>query len=168
MTASHDALTPEELAQQWQAEKPPAAGPFANLGAAVVVIAVGTVGVIGSLGLGLGTVRSPAAGTWPFVISLALVALGVALVATARQTTDTEKFTGSSWLVMAGLATMVVFATLIDTIGFEIPAALLAFVWLRFLGRESWRVSVVGSVLMVTAFYLVFVVALGVSIPHLV
>ena len=52
-------------------------------------------------------------------------------------------------------------------IGFEIPAALLCFVWLRFLGRESWRMSVITSLAVVAGFYLVFVAALAVPIPHL-
>jgi putative tricarboxylic transport membrane protein len=88
-------------------------------------------------------------------------------VATARGTTDAERFNRTSWLVLAGLATMVVFVAVISVIGFEIPAALLAFVWLRFLGHESWRTSVVGSLAMVVAFYLIFVAALSVPIPHL-
>ena len=44
---------------------------------------------------------------------------------------------------------------------------LLAFVWLRVLGRESWRTSIIASVAIVAAFYLIFVVALRTSIPHL-
>ena len=62
---------------------------------------------------------------------------------------------------------MVAFVAVIDTIGFEIPSLLLAFVWLRFLGRESWRSSIVTSLCVVVAFYLVFVAALSVPIPHL-
>jgi putative tricarboxylic transport membrane protein len=162
-----EALTPEQLADQWDAEKPPAAGPWANIGAAVVVIALGVFGVIGSAALGLGSVKQPESGTWPLIISLALIALGVALALTSRQMTDAEKFTGSSLYVIGGLATVVIFASVIDVIGFEIPALLLAFFWLRFLGRETWRSSIIGSVLMVVAFYAVFVLGLGVSIPHL-
>ena len=95
------------------------------------------------------------------------VVLGLALGATARRTSDAERFTGSSWAVVAGLATMLVFVALIGTIGFEIPSALLAFVWLRFLGGESWRSSIVTSIGVVIAFYLIFVAALSVPIPHL-
>jgi hypothetical protein len=43
----------------------------------------------------------------------------------------------------------------------------LTFIWLRFLGRETWRVSIVGSILIVAGFYAIFVAALGLSIPHL-
>ena len=73
----------------------------------------------------------------------------------------------ASWLVVAGLATMVGFVAVIGVIGFEIPAALLAFVWLRVLGHEGWRTSIVTSLAVVVAFYLIFVAALSVPIPHL-
>jgi hypothetical protein len=62
---------------------------------------------------------------------------------------------------------MVVFVAVIEHIGFEIPAVLLTFVWLRFLGREGWRTSVAVSVGVVVVFYAVFVGALSVPIPHL-
>ena len=62
---------------------------------------------------------------------------------------------------------LVAFVVLIPVIGFEIPAALLAFVWLRFLGQESWRSSIVTTLAVVVAFYLIFVAALAVPIPHL-
>ena len=159
--------TPEELAAQWEAEKPPAAGPANNVAAAVVVIGLGVFALLQSLKQGIGSPESPAAGTWPVVISLALIVLGIALAAVARKTKDAEKFSSASWAVLLGLATMVGFGLLIPMIGFEIPGVLLAFVWLKVLGRESWRTSIIASVVIVAAFYLIFVVALSTSIPHL-
>ena len=101
------------------------------------------------------------------LISLTMIVLGLALLPSVRRTPDAERFTRSSWLVLVGIATMVVFGVLIPIIGFEIPAALLAFVWLRFLGHESWRSSIITSLGVVAAFYLIFVAALSVPIPHL-
>ena len=147
--------------------RPPYAGPVTNLVVALLVIALGAAALVGSLALGAGSAASPDTGTWPLLISVALVLLGIGLVVTARSTHDAERFTGSSWLVLAGLVTMVVFVALIGVIGFEIPAALLAFVWLRFLGHESWRSSIITSLGVVVAFYLIFVAALSVPIPHL-
>ncbi len=147
--------------------RPPAAGPVANVVIAAAVVLLGTVALVGSGRLGLGSARVPDSGTWPLLVSILGVVLGIALVAVARKTSDAERFTRASWLVLAGLATMVVFVLVIDVIGFEIPAALLAFVWLRFLGREGWRSSIVTSLGVVVAFYLIFVAALAVPIPHL-
>jgi putative tricarboxylic transport membrane protein len=159
--------TAEELAAEWEADKPPAAGPLSNLAAAVVVIALGVFGAIQSLRMGTGAAASPGAGTWPFLVSLLLIVLGVALAVSARRMSDAEQFSSASWAVLLGLATMVGFGLLIPMIGFEIPGVLLAFAWLKVLGRESWRTSIIASLAIVAAFYLIFVVALGTSIPHL-
>ena len=147
--------------------RPPAAGPLSNVLVAAAVTVLGVATLVGSSALGLGSTRTPDSGTFPLLVSAVLVLLGLGLVAAARRTEDAERFTRASWLVAAGLATMVGFVAVIGVIGFEIPAALLAFVWLRFLGHESWRSSVLISLGVVAAFYLVFVVALSVPIPHL-
>ena len=154
----------EELEHEY---RPPAAGVLGNAITALVVIGLGIAALIGSLALGAGTAQRPGPGTWPLLVSAVLTVLGVVLLAIVRQSHDAERFTSTAWLVVAGLATMVVFVAVIEVIGFEIPAALLCFVWLRFLGRESWRTSVITSLAVVAGFYLVFVAALAVPIPHL-
>ncbi|OLF09940.1 tripartite tricarboxylate transporter TctB family protein [Actinophytocola xanthii] len=148
-------------------EHRPPAGPLANALTAGAVVVLGVAAVLGSWSLGVGSASTPGPGTWPLLVSLALVVLGVALLAGARRASDAERFSRSSWLVLAGIATMVGFVAVIEVVGFEIPAALLCFVWLRFLGRESWRTSVLTSLGVVVAFYAVFVAALAVPIPHL-
>jgi hypothetical protein len=147
--------------------RPPPAGPLTNVVVAVVVVALGAVGLVGSLSLGAGSAGEPGSGTWPMLVSFALIVLGLALLPAARRTADAERFAAPSRLVLVGLATMVGFVALIPVIGFEIPSALLAFVWLRFLGHESWRSSIITSLAVVVAFYLIFVAALSVPIPHL-
>ena len=147
--------------------RPPPAGPITNVVVAVVVVALGAAGLVGSLALGAGSAGRPGSGTWPMLVSLALVVLGLALLVTARRASDAERFTRSSGLVLVALLTMVVFVAVLPVIGFEIPTVLLAFVWLRFLGGETWRSSVITSLGVVVAFYLVFVAALSVPIPHL-
>lgn len=160
----------EEAVHQLEADaehRPPPAGRTTNLVVALVVVALGAAALVGSLSLGAGSTDKPGSGTWPLVISVVLILLGVALGFTARSTADAERFTRPSLSVLAGIATMVVFVVLIPVIGFEIPTGLLAFVWLRFLGHESWRSSIITSIGVVVAFYLIFVAALSVPIPHL-
>jgi hypothetical protein len=160
----------EEAVHQLEAEaehRPPPAGPVTNVVVAVVIVALGAAALVGSLSLGAGSARQPGSGTWPMLISLTMIVLGLALLPAARRTSDAERFARPGWLVLVGLVTMVVFVALISVIGFEIPTALLAFVWLRFLGHESWRSSIITSVAVVVAFYLIFVAALSVPIPHL-
>jgi hypothetical protein len=133
----------------------------------VVVAAVGTAGLVLSLGMGLGTPDKPEAGMWPFIISLVLVVMSVALLALGRKARDAEAFSRSSWQVAGAFATLAGFVLALGRIGFEIPALLLTLVWLKFLGKETWRMSVLLSVVITAAFYLIFVVALRVPVPHL-
>jgi putative tricarboxylic transport membrane protein len=134
---------------------------------AAFVVVLGGAALAGALSLGVGRPATPGPGTWPALVGGALVILGVVLAARARGTEDAERFTRTGLLVLAAIATMVVFVAVVGVIGFEIPTALLAFVWLRLLGKESWRLSIVVSLAATAAFYLLFVGALGVTIPHL-
>jgi hypothetical protein len=147
--------------------RPPPAGPISNLVTAVVIAALAVGAIVGSLALGVGSTGQPGPGTWPLLMGVALLVLSVVLAFLARRTTDAERFTRASWQVLAGLVTMILFVSAIGVIGFEIPAALLTFVWLRYLGGESWRLSIVISIAVVVAFYAIFVGALSVRIPHL-
>lgn len=160
-------VTAEQLAAEWDEERPPHAGPLANVAAGIVTASLGVTGVALSLSMGVGTPERPEAGMWPLIISLVMAALSVALLLFGRKTLDAEAFSSSSWQVAAGVGTLVGFVLVIGLTGFEIPTLLLTFFWLRFLGKESWRMSVVLSGIVTAAFYLIFVVALSVPIPHL-
>jgi hypothetical protein len=148
-------------------DRPPAAGPVTNLVIVAVVVVLGGLAFAGSLRLGVGSPSAPGPGTWPALVSAVLVVLGLVLAARLRHTDDAERFTRAGLLVLAAVASMVVFVAVIDSIGFEIPTAALAFVWLRFLGGERWRTSIVISLGAAAVLYLLFVAALDVSIPHL-
>lgn len=148
-------------------DTPPAAGPVTNLVTAGVVVAIGAATVAGSVGLGVGEPAAPGPGTWPLLVGAALVVFGAILGLRARHVTGTERFSRKGLLVVAAVVCMAVYVAVIAAVGFEIPTALLAFVWLRFLGRESWRVSVIGALAIAVAFYALFVGALSVTIPHL-
>jgi hypothetical protein len=169
--AEHHGLSLDEALREVEAVeheyRPPAAGSVSNVVTAAVVVVLGAAALLGSWALGVGNAREPGPGTWPLLVSIVLVLLGVALLLNFRRVSDAEKFSSSSWLVLAGIMTTVVFVALISVIGFEIPSALLCFAWLRFLGRESWRMSIITSFGVVVGFYLVFVAALAVPIPHL-
>lgn len=143
------------------------AGSATNLVTALVLVGLGAAAFAGSLALGVGSAAKPGPGTWPMLVSGVLTALGLVLLALARRTGDAERFTRAGLLVLGAVASMIVFVALIGSIGFEIPAAVLAFVWLRFLGGESWRLSIATSLGTVAAFYAIFVGALAVPIPHL-
>jgi hypothetical protein len=162
-----DDLTPEQLAAQWEEEKPPAAGALANVASSLVVIGVGIGAVVLSTIMGLGTPDKPQPGLWPFLISCVMVALGLFQLIAGRHNRDAEKFTRMSGAPLTGLVTLAAMVALMPLIGFELPALVLCIIWMRFLGGETWRSTVVVSASVVIAFYGIFVLALGTSIPHL-
>ena len=110
---------------------------------ALVALAIGVTGAVLAYGYGLGSLRRPGPGLWPFAVSVVIVVLAVVLLVVGRKLDDSEKFTRASLLVLVGGATFMAFAALLPTIGFEIPSLLLCVVWLRFLGGESWRSTIV-------------------------
>jgi putative tricarboxylic transport membrane protein len=156
-----------KVAQELGEHRPPAGGLAYQLVPALVTLAIGAVGAILSYGYGLGTLRRPGAGLWPFAVSLVIVVLSLILLAVGRHLQDSEKFMRASLLVLAGVGTFVGLGLLIPLMGFELPALALSVVWLRFLGGESWRSTVVVSVATVAAFYLLFLYALSIPLPHL-
>lgn len=164
---SDDAETPEELLALWEEEAPEPAGGIANLVACVLTLAFGIAGMVLSLNLSLGSLTDPAPGFFPFVVSLITTVLSAAQIVLGRRGGDGEKFSRYSVTVVWGVISLLVFVAALPLIGFEIPALLLSFVWMKWLGGESWRSAILYSVLTVVAFYLIFVVALRTQLPHL-
>lgn len=156
-----------EVAHELDEERPPAGGPAYQVVGALVALAVGGTAAVLSYGYGLGSLRRPGAGLWPFAVSLVIVALALALLAVGRHLTDSERFTRVSLLPVIGLITFVAIGALLPAIGFEIPALALCAVWLRFLGGETWRSTILVSLGTVAAFYLLFLHALRIPLPHL-
>ncbi|MGV9801052.1 tripartite tricarboxylate transporter TctB family protein [Mycobacterium sp. NPDC003449] len=156
-----------EVAQELAEEQPPAGGPLYQVIGALVGVAVGVTGAVLAYRYGLGSLHEPGPGLWPFVVSVVIAALSVLLLVVGRGLTDSEKFTRSSILAVAGAATFAAFGLLLPLVGFEIPAVLLCVIWLRFLGGESWRSTIVISLVTTAVFYLLFLYGLRIPLPHL-
>jgi len=143
------------------------AGAMANVGAAIAPLLLGAAGAVGSVQLGLGEVTAPGAGLWPFTICVLIVLCSAALLIGGRRFWDAEAFSRNSLVVAIGVLTLVALVIALPYVGFEIPCALLCFVWLRFLGGEKWWVSIVISLGITLAFWLIFVLALRIPLPRL-
>jgi hypothetical protein len=157
-----------EVARDLEEERPPTGGPLYQLVGGLVAFAIGIAGTFLSYGYGLGSLRDPGPGLWPFLVSVAIAAMSAALLVTGRRLQDSEAFTLSSAQPMIGVVTFVVLALLMPLIGFEIPSFALCLVWLRFLGGESWRTSIVIGAATTAAFYLLFLYGLKIPLPHLI
>lgn len=161
-------LTPEQLAEVWAAEAPEPAGPVANLVSSLVALALGVAGILLSLNLGLGTPAEPRPGMWPFIVSLVVAVLSLVQAFIGRTGgKDGEKFSSYSRYAAIGFVTLIGMVALMPVVGFEIPSLLLCFIWMKWLGGESWRSATLYSLLIVAAFYAIFIAALGTTIPRL-
>jgi putative tricarboxylic transport membrane protein len=157
-----------EVAHEMEEDRPPAGGPAYQIAGALTGAAIGAAGAVLAAGYGLGSLQHPGPGLWPFVVSVLIVMLSVVLLAVGRGLADAEAFTRSSVLTVVGIVTFVAFGLLLPLTGFEIPGLALCVIWLKFLGGESWRNTVVISVVTVTVFYFLFLYGLRIPLPHLI
>ena len=118
-----------------------------------------------SYSLSLGRITNPGPGLWPFTVSAVIVVASLVLLITERSE-DYERFTGKTWLVVAGALSTGVFIYLFQWFGFIVPAFLTLAFWLRFLGKESCKMTLIVAVVVTAGFYLLFATLLGIPLPE--
>jgi putative tricarboxylic transport membrane protein len=133
--------------------------------AGLAALAVGIAAALGARDLGLGSLTDPGPGLWPLVVSGVLVIAGAAVA--VRPGDDAEAIGRDAWTVVVACATLVAYTAVIGVVGFELPTVVLLAFWLRVFGAESWRMTFAVSVGATAVVYAVFVLALGVALPHL-
>jgi len=156
-----------EVAETLAEEELPPGGPAYQTIGALLTLAVGIGGLVLALDYGLDSLRRPGPGLWPFVCASVITVLSVVLLVVGRRLEDSVAFSRASVLPAIGVLTFIGLGVLMPLIGFEIPSLVLCVVWLRFLGGETWRSTVLISVGTVAAFYLLFLHGLSIPLPHL-
>lgn len=157
-----------EVAETLAEEELPPGGPAYQLVGALASLAIGIAGMVLALDYGLDSLRRPGPGLWPFVTATVIAVLSLVLLVVGRRLEDSVSFTRASVLPAIGVLTFIALGVLMPMIGFEIPSLVLCVVWLRFLGGESWRSTVLVSLGTVTAFYFLFLYGLSIPLPHLI
>jgi hypothetical protein len=165
---SSSALAPEEQDDGLEFEEEAARGGVttARLGALVPLV-LGVFGAVVSFGLGVGSLSDPGAGLWPLVISLIMITASVMALLKAKQDDDVEAFDHGILTVGLSVVSLLVYATLLPMIGFEIPTVLLLLFWIKILGKEGWRSAITVSLVATVVVYGLFVLLLSVPLPHL-
>ncbi|MFF5264324.1 tripartite tricarboxylate transporter TctB family protein [Actinomadura viridis] len=146
----------------------PAYARVQNVVAALVPLVIGLVAAVMSWRLGVGSPAAPGPGLWPLLVGVAMVVAAALLAIRSRPRGDEEPFTRDSWTVAVAVASLLGYAFLFELVGFEVPTAALLVLWLKGLGRESWRLTVAVAATATAALYLLFITGLGVSLPHLI
>ena len=137
----------------------------ARVGALVLLI-VGALAAVQAYRLGVGSMISPGVGLWPLIVG-GVMALSAAVVA-LKPNDDAEAIGRPAVLVAIGAVSLVAYAALFEVTGFEIATIALVAFWLKFLGGVSWRLSAAVSIGATAVIYVLFIILLGVSLPHLI
>lgn len=139
-----------------------------NVIAAAVPLAVGVLAAIASWRLGIGSLADPGPGLWPLIVSVSMVVFATLVLFQSRPTGSQERFGRESAIVAVAVVSLLGYAFLFERVGFEIPTVAILVLWLKVLGRESWRVTIVVSLAATVVTYLLFIIGLGVALPHIV
>jgi putative tricarboxylic transport membrane protein len=132
----------------------------------IAPLLLGVVCLFYSYSLSLGRITNPGEGLWPFIVSAVIVLVSLQLLVTERDGREYEGFTSRTWLVVAGALSTGVFIYLFQWFGFLVPAFLTLAFWLRFLGKESWKMTLIVAVVVTAGFYLLFATLLGIPLPE--
>ena len=140
-----------------------------ELAAAGVLLAFGLFAVIQARGLRFGTVAAPGPGFFPLCLAVALSLAGVGLLVRAwrgEPAAAAAPAHGVRRSAVAGtLASLLVYALVLERLGFLLATFALLVFFFRVLQRQSWLVVVAGSLATSIVSYLVFKTWLGVNLP---
>ncbi|HCT78786.1 MAG TPA: hypothetical protein DGT23_19940 [Micromonosporaceae bacterium] len=144
------------------------AGRAVRLAATLVPLGLGVACLLYSLSLKVGTPTAPEPGFWPAIVSCLLLVSSIWLLVSGHGKDECESFTRSSLGIAFGVASLVAFVLLFNVIGFELACVGLFVFWLKVLGRESWKVTVLTSVGFTAVFHVLFIELLGAPLPRLI
>lgn len=163
-----DSLVAKGAAQGLEFEDvPDPGGPVLNLVSAGFLGAIGVFFLVAGWNLTLGTFDNPGPRLWPLILTILCLVVAAVLALLARTGTGTERFTRGVRYVLLGAVALLAYSV-IESVGFELPTLIVAIVWLKFIGREGWVSSIASGIGAVVAIYLIFIIGLRVSLPHLI
>jgi len=142
-----------------------------ELAAAAVLLAFGLFAVVRASGLRFGTVAAPGPGFFPLCLAMALCLAAVGLIvrawraAPAGAPAPTATASPRRFAVAGTLGALLVYALVLEWLGFLLATFALLVFFFRALQRQSWLVVVTGSLATSLLSYLVFKTWLGINLP---
>jgi putative tricarboxylic transport membrane protein len=136
--------------------------------AAAVLLVFGLIALEEARKLRFGSISRPGPGFFPVVLAAAFSLVGLALLVIALRARDADAASGTllGWRkIVATMAALVVYAFVLERVGFVAATFALLLFFFKALERQRWATALAGS--LVTAFvtYLVFKVWLNVQLP---
>lgn len=120
-----------------------------------------------ALGLNFGTIRAPGSGFFPICLSVFLLIASAAIILKSLRATTSDlspSHLGSPPVWIAAVS-FILYAVLLEQVGYVICTSLMLLLWTRGFGRMSWARSLVLTLASVGISYSGFV-KLGVPLPH--
>ena len=137
--------------------------------AATVLLAFGLFAVAQARGLRFGTVAAPGPGFFPLCLAMAVCLAAVGLIVRAWRAAPAgapAPTPGARRFAVAGtLGALLVYALVLEWLGFLLATFALLVFFFRALQRQSWLVVVTGSLATSLLSYLVFKTWLGINLP---
>ena len=127
------------------------------------------VGGISLLSLGLGTLRYPAPGFYPFLISALLLCISLLLI--LRAFMHREKDPGYNQWPLFGrnvpitLGALLAYALILEYLGYLISTSLLLVFLFKVTASRNWRMSLLMTAIVIIISYYFFVVLLQSQLP---
>lgn len=110
------------------------------------------------------TLSEPGPGMWPAIVS-GVMGISALLLVARDIPDDYEAWTLRSIRVLAGVAVLGAFVWFFDVLGFVPSSLLILFIWLKFIAKESWRLSLVLAIAGAFALNYIFVDVFAVPFP---
>ena len=140
-----------------------------ELAAAAVLLAFGLFALTQGRGLRFGTVVAPGPGFFPLCLATALCLASLGLLVQALRATPAGAVAPTAGMrrfaVGGTLASLLVYALVLEWLGFLLATFALLLFFFMVLQRQSWLVVVTGSLATSLLSYLVFKIWLGVNLP---
>lgn len=133
----------------------------------LVPLALGIVASIGAYELALGQLNKPGPGLWPFLLSVLLIVCSLVLLVKDVRKDSYEKFTGNTKLVVYSIISTAIFIVVFKYLGMAVAVVGLLLFQLRVVGGEKWKITLLVTVGMTVACYLLFAVWLKIPFPGL-
>ena len=140
-----------------------------ELAAAAVLLAFGLFAIAQARGLRFGTIAAPGPGFFPLCLAMALCLASIGLIVQAWRAGPAGAPAPTPGLrrfpVAGTLVSLLVYALVLEQLGFLLATFALLLFFFRVLQRQSWLVVVTGSLATSILAYLVFKTWLGVNLP---
>jgi len=134
--------------------------------ASVLLILIGALVIVWSIRLEVGTLLRPMAGFFPFLVGTGIIVLSLILLFQGWQGRGKAPNADGRWrrpLIM--VASLALYAAILDRLGYIPSTFFIAAVTLRILGVASWKTIGIGSLVLSFTVYSLFTRLLGVELP---